>query len=108
MSLGKLEIVKRKMIRAYIDILGIRELRWKGNSQFQSDRFVVYFSGNASVRRKTVAFIANKRVTRCVENHRAYSDRRISIHIRSNSLNITILQVYTPTSEASEDETEQC
>ena len=62
MSLGKLEIVKREMIRAYIDILGISELHWKGNNHFQSDRFVAYFSGNDSVRRKEVAFIATKRV----------------------------------------------
>ena len=106
-SLGELEIVKREMIRTYIDILGISVLHWKGNDQFQSDRFVVYFSGNENVRRKGVAFIASKRVARCVENHRAYSDRIIFIRIRSKPLNTTILPVYGPTSDASEDETEQ-
>ena len=104
MSFDKLEIVKPEMIRTYIDILGISELHWKGNGQFQSDRFAVYFSKNDSVRRKGVAFIASKRVARCVENHRAYSDSIISIRIRSKTLNITILQVYAPTSDASEDE----
>ena len=107
MSLGKLEIVKQEMIRTYIDILGIGELHWKGTGQFQSDRFVVYFPGNVSVRRKRVAFIASKRISRCVKNHRAYSDFLISIRIRSKPLNITILQVYASTSDANEDETEQ-
>ena len=46
-------------------------------------------------------------MARCVENHRAYSDRIISIRIRSKPLNITILQVYAPTSDASEVEAEQ-
>ena len=107
MFLGKLEIVKREMNRTYIDILGISELHWTGSGQFQSDRFTVYFSGNDSVRRKGVAFITSKRVARCVESHRAYSDRIISIRIRSKPLNITILQVYAPTADASEVEAEQ-
>ena len=107
MSFGKLEIVKREMNRTYIDILGISELHWTGSGHFQSHRFTVYFSGNDSVRRKGVAFIASKRMTRCVENHRAYSDRTISTRIRSRPLNITTLQVYAPTSDASEVEAKQ-
>ena len=107
MSLGKLEIVKREMNRTYIDILGISELHWTESGHFQSDRFTIYFPGNDSVRRKGVAFIASKLVARCVENHRAYSGRIISIRICSKPLNITILQVYAPTSDATEVETEQ-
>lgn len=107
MSLGKLEIVKQEMIRTDVDILGTSELHWTGSGQFQSDEFVVYFSGNDNVRRKGVAFIASKRLARCVENHKAYSDRIISIRIRGKPLNITILQVYAPTADASEDEIEQ-
>ena len=106
MFLGKLEIVKREMSRIYIDIFDISELHWTGNDQFQTNKFVVYFSGNGRVRRKGVIFIASKQVARCVENYRAYSDRIISIRIRSKPLNITILQVYAPTSDASKDETE--
>ena len=64
MSLGKLEIVKREMIRTHIDILDITELHRTGNGQFQTDGFVVYFSGNDSVRRKEVTFIASKWVAR--------------------------------------------
>ena len=95
------------MIRTHIGILGNTELYRTGNGQFQTDEFVVYFAGNDTIRRKGVAVIASKRVARCVENHRAYSDRIIYIRIRSKPLNITILQVCTPTSDTSEDETEQ-
>ena len=30
MNQGKLEVVKQEMARVYIDILGIRELKWTG------------------------------------------------------------------------------
>ena len=37
MNQGKLEVVKQKMTRVNIDILGIRELKWTGMGQFNSD-----------------------------------------------------------------------
>ena len=37
MNQGKLEVVKEKMARVNIDILGIRELKWTGKGEFNSD-----------------------------------------------------------------------
>ena len=37
MNQGKLEVVKQKMARVNIDILGISELKWTGMSEFNSD-----------------------------------------------------------------------
>ena len=34
---GKLEVVKQKMARENIDILGISELKWTGMGKFNSD-----------------------------------------------------------------------
>ena len=34
---GKLEVVKQEMARVNIDILGIRELKWTGMGDFNSD-----------------------------------------------------------------------
>ena len=62
MNQGKLEVVKQKMARVNIDILGISELRWTGMGGFNSDNHYIYYSGQESLRRNGVALIVIKRV----------------------------------------------
>ena len=62
MNQGKLEVVKQEMPRVNIDILGIRELKWTGMGEFNSDEHYIYYCGPESLRRNGVAIIVNKRV----------------------------------------------
>ena len=64
MNQGKLEVVKQEMARVNVDILGIRELRWIGMGEFNSDNHCIYYCGQESLRRNGAAIIVNKRV-RC-------------------------------------------
>ena len=61
MNQGKLEAVKQEMARVNIDILGIRELRWTGMDEFNSDNHYIYYCGQKSLRRNGVAIIVSKR-----------------------------------------------
>ena len=58
---GKLEVVKQKMARVNVDILGISELKWTGMDEFNSNDHYIYYSGQESLRRNGVAIIVNKR-----------------------------------------------
>ena len=51
MNQGKLEVVKQKMARANIDILGISELKWTGMGELNSDDHFIYYCGPESLRR---------------------------------------------------------
>ena len=62
MNQGNLEVVKQEMTRMNIDILGIRELKWTGMGEFNSDDHYIYYCGQESLRRNEVAIIVNKRV----------------------------------------------
>ena len=42
MHQGKLEVIKQKMARVNVDILGISELRWTGMGEFNSDDNYIY------------------------------------------------------------------
>ena len=42
MNQGKLEVIKQKMARENVDILGIRELKWTGMGEFNSDDHYIY------------------------------------------------------------------
>ena len=45
MSQGKLEVVKQKMARVNVDILGISKLKWTGMGEFNSDDHYIYYRG---------------------------------------------------------------
>ena len=62
MKQGKLEVVKQKIARVNINILGIGELKWTRTGEFNSDDHHIYYSGQESLRRNGVAIIVNKRV----------------------------------------------
>ena len=62
MNQDKLEVVKQEMARVNVDILGIRELKWSGMGEFNSDDHYIYYCGQESLRRNGVVIIVNKRV----------------------------------------------
>ena len=89
-----------------IDILGIGELRWTGMGEFNSDDHYIYYCGQESLRRNGVALIVNKRVQNAVLGCNLKNDRMISVGFQSKPFNITVIQVYAPTSNAEEVEVE--
>ena len=48
------------MARVKVDILGIRELKWTGMGEFNSDDHYIYYCGQESLRINGVAIIVNK------------------------------------------------
>ena len=63
---GKLEMVKREIARANVDILGISELKWTGMGEFNSDDHNIYYCGQETLRRNGVAITVNRRVRNAV------------------------------------------
>ena len=59
MNQGKLEVVEQEMARMNIDILEIRELKWTGMGEFNSDDHDIYYCGQESLRRNGVAIMVN-------------------------------------------------
>ena len=107
MNQGKLEVGKQEMSRVNIDILGISELKWIGMDKFNSDDPCIYYCGQESLRRNEVALIVNKRVRNAVLGCNLKNDRMISFCFQGKPFNITVIQVYAPTSNTEEAEVEQ-
>ena len=105
MNQGKLEVVKQEMARVNVDILGISELRWTGMGEFNSDDHYIYYCGQESLRKNGVALTVNKRVRNAVIVCHL-KNRMISVHFQGKPFNITLIQVYAPTSNAEEAEVE--
>ena len=107
MNQGKLEVVKQEMARVNINILGISELKWTGMGEFNSDDHYIYYCGQDSLRRNGVAIMANKRVQNALLECNLKNDRMISVRFQDKPFNITVIQVYSRTSNAEKAEVEQ-
>ena len=107
MNQNKLEVVKQVMTRVNIDILGISELNWTGMGEFNSDDQYIYYCRQESLRRNGIDFIVNKRVQNAVLEYNLKNERMISVRFQGKSFNITVIQVYTRTTNAEEAEVEQ-
>ena len=94
------------MARVNVDILGIRELKWTGMGEFNSDDHYIYYCGQESLRRNGVAIMVNKRVRNAVLRCDRKNNRKISVHFQGKPFNITVIQVYALTSNAEEAEVE--
>ena len=96
-----------RVARVNVNILRIRELKWTGMGEFNSDDHYIHYCGQESLRRNGVAIMVNKRVQNAVLGCNLKNDRMISVHFQSKSFNITVIQDYAPTSNAEEAEVKQ-
>ena len=96
MNQGKLEVVKQEMARVNVDILGIRELKWTGMGEFNSDDHYIYCCGQESLRRNGVAITVNKRIQNIVLGCNLKNNRMIFVHFQGKPFNITIIQCPMP------------
>ena len=94
------------MARVNVNILGLSELNWTGMGEFNSDDHYIYYCRQESLRRNEVATMINRRVRNAVLGCNLKIDRMISVHFQGKPFNITVIQVYAPTSNAEEAEVE--
>ena len=106
MNQGKLEVVKQEMAKVNVDILGIKELKWTGMGDFNSEDSYIYYSGQESFTRNGVAIIVNKRDQNAVLGCNLKNDRMSSVCFQGKPFNIMVTQAYAPTSSAEEAEVE--
>ena len=100
MNQGKLKAVKQEMARDGINILGINELKWTGIGEFNSDDHYIYYCGKESLIRNGVILTVNKRVQNAGLACNLKNERTISVCLQGKPFNITVIQVYAPTSNA--------
>ena len=106
MNQGKLEVVKQEMARLNIDILRISKLKWTGMGEFNSDDHYIYYCGQKSLRRNGVVLIISKRARNAILGCNLKNNRMISVNFQGKPFTITVIHVYSPTSNAEEVEVE--
>ena len=90
-----------------INILETSELKFRtGMAEFNSDDHYIYYCRQESLRRNGLALIVNKRVQVLQYLGAVTRTTVFSVHFQGKPLNITVIQVHVPTTNAKEAEVE--
>jgi len=87
--------------------LSISELKWTRTGKFNSNDHYIHYCGQESLRKNRVALIVSKRARTTILGCNLENARMISICFQGKPFNITVIQVYAPTTNAKEAEVEQ-
>src|ERR1051325_5164081 len=102
---GKLENYKREMARADINVMGLCEVRWKGNGDFVSEGVRVMYSGGEESQRG-VAIMVDEETARSIVKVECRNYRLMMVRISAEPVDIVVVQVYMPTSDHEDIEVE--
>ena len=104
---GKVKELTHELDRYRWDILGLAEVRWTSCGETTTEEgHKIWYSGEDSRHQHGVGFIVNKNKINSVINCTPISSRLISIRIAARPMNITIIQVYAPTSDYDDEAVE--
>ena len=78
------------MARVNLNIPGISKLRWIGMGEFNSDDHYIYYCGQESLRKNTVAIIVNKSLNALLGCN-FKNDRMISVRSQDKPFNIMVI-----------------
>ena len=93
------------MARVIIDILGISKLKWTGMGEFNSDDDYIYYWGKNPLEEMEYPPWST-RVRNAVLGCKLKNDKMVSVRFQGKPFNITVIQVYAPTSNTEEAEVE--
>ena len=100
MNQGKLEVVKLEMARVNINILGISKLKCTGMGELTQMTIVSTTAGrNPSEEMEWPSWSTKESEMQYLDAN-LKNKRMISVHFQGKPFNITVIQVYTPTSNA--------
>ena len=95
------------MGRVNINILGISKLKWTRKGEFNSYDHYIHCCGQECLRRNGVTIIVNRRVQNPVLGCNLNNNRMNSVPYQGTPLNLRVIQVYAPISNAEEAEVER-
>ena len=105
MQSGKMDVIQGEMKRLGIAIMGLSETRWKGQGHFNWNGYRIIMSGQKKGR-NGVAIMCDMTSANAIMGYDTVSDRLLSVRFKGKNVNITVVQVYAPTSTAGEEDQE--
>ena len=87
-----MENLKKEMQKNEVSVLGVSEVRWKGQGEIRSGDYTVYYSGGKRAE-KGVAIVVHKSIVRSVIKKFAYNDSIIATKLQAEQISILMMQM---------------
>ena len=108
MQLGKLNVFEHEMVRLKVHVCGIAEVRWKGQGHFTTaEGHTVIYSDEEQQGHRGVAVWLEKKTACSVLGYEPVNGRIVKVRLHAKPANITLIQVYAPTSAATDEESNE-
>ena len=89
-----------------IDIMGLAEVRWLQSGKIVCNDHTLIYLGHKKDHKHGVGLLLSKVVSKAVLVYCALSDWILLVRIHGKPFNLSIIQIYAPTSVSSEEEIE--
>lgn len=99
----KVENLVREMKKNKIELMGLGEVRWIGEGELIVDEYKIVYKGGEKKKEYSVGFIYKQSLDKNVTKIIPKSDRVIALKMTSDPVDTLIIQVYMPTSNATDD-----
>ena len=103
---GKLAQITKEMRRYNLNILGISDARWtdSGSIKTNTGETVLYSGRDDDRHHEGVAIILQKGIEKSLIEWKPISNRIITARFKGQHNNLTVIQSYSPTNDAKEEE----
>ena len=104
---GKLDCLAREMERYKLSCLGLSETRMTGKGHMKmEDGAMIIISGTDRKKEFGVGMILTKDMSHSLLGYNPIDERILTVRLAGKPLNMTLIQVYAPTNQATEQEKE--
>lgn len=104
---GKLANAESEMYRMKWDILGMSEVRWKGEGVIDTSNGNKLFYSGGDLTQHGVAILVAEENKNMVKSFLPISERIMLIKLNGQPVDINLIQIYAPTADKSEEELEE-
>ena len=100
---AKIDSVEGEMERLNTRCLDLAERRWTGKGHFLTDTgCTVVYSGNDTLTAAGVAVILDRGTGKSLLGYNPINERIVTVRLAARPWNVTLIQVYAPTNQASD------
>jgi len=105
---GKMQELAEELAKTQLEILAIQETRWPGTGYIKKKDFSIYYSGTRDqIGQVGTGFILLGRIRDNVIGFEAMNERFCKIGLKSKCNNLTLINIYAPTEDKTDEEKEK-
>ena len=107
LQLGKVQLLGEEMMQLGVDICGLSEVRCDGQGHFTTlDGHTTVYSGRLTQGMSGMAVWIHRKIATALMGCEPISDRVLVVRLKAKPRNISLIQVYGPTTAATDEEME--